>query len=943
MPIERASLTAILGPTNTGKTHLAVERMCAHVSGMMGFPLRLLAREIYDRLVKIKGIGLVALITGEEKIEPPGARYFCCTVESMPMEREFAFVAVDEAQLAADPERGHIFTDRILHARGYSETMILGSESLRPLIRSLLPKAEIITRPRFSTLSYAGAKKLSRLPKRSAIVGFSVEQVYAVAETLRRLRGGCAVVMGALSPRTRNAQVDMFQSGEVDYLVATDAIGMGLNLDVAHVAFAGLGKFDGARRRRLTVAEMAQIAGRAGRHQKDGTFGTLAGEAGEMTPEEILAIEDHKFPPLDWMYWREAEPRFDSIDALIADLEMKPDRAGLRAAPEAIDLDVLKRLSEIPGAATLARKPKLVERMWEAARLPDFRQLGPEPHARFVASLWQHLGTGLGHLPYAYVASEIARLDNIQGDVATLSQRIAAVRTWTYIAHRGDWLADPHAMAERTKALEEKLSDALHAALRQRFVDRRTSTLMRSAGMDTALLPVEIDDDKRVLVDGQDIGTLDGFAFRVDAGANVGERKLFLAAAQRHLAGLLRQKARDVRMAQDLDFSLSADAERKPAIYYKQDLLGYLTKGRDLLHPVFKPSQAVGELESDALRDIITRAEAWIADQMERHMAGIIGLQTLAQDPAVDGSVRAFAAQLADQGGIASRVYMHDAIQAMPKDERGAVRKAGVVFGALDIFHRSASRPATSKWRSAMFAARDNSPMQDMPPESAVHLKEWNFANAADCRNAGYRRVGSEYLRFDLADRVIKKAHEMRGSALVFSMDLGFATSLGVSMEGLTQLMRDGGFKPAQDSEISVPVQLPEETLDQADGETPAETQTGAAAEESVVSEQSVVNEQGEQIIANKGINVPVFSTWRWFGLRAPKPKNNTRFAVQPKGDGGAENKPSFKSKKQQGKSRSGNTKEQSPPKTAPPASPPSALALQLMALQEKQSTKIER
>ncbi len=296
---------------------------------MMGFPLRLLAREIYDRIVKIKGVGLVALMTGEEKIEPPGARYYCCTVESMPITREFAFVAIDEAQLGADPERGHIFTDRMLHARGYSETMILGSESLRPLIRKLLPEADIITRPRFSTLSYAGAKKLSRLPKRSAIVGFSVEQVYAIAETMRRLRGGCAVVMGALSPRTRNAQVEMFQSGEVDYLVATDAIGMGLNLDIDHVAFAGLAKFDGSRRRRLTVAEMAQIAGRAGRHQKDGTFGTLAGEAGEMTAEEILAIEDHRFAPLDWLYWREAEPRFDNIAALIADLEAATHRSWL--------------------------------------------------------------------------------------------------------------------------------------------------------------------------------------------------------------------------------------------------------------------------------------------------------------------------------------------------------------------------------------------------------------------------------------------------------------------------------------------------------------------------------------------------------------------------------------------------------------------------------------
>jgi ATP-dependent RNA helicase SUPV3L1/SUV3 len=339
---------AVLGPTNTGKTHLAVERMVAHSSGLMGFPLRLLAREVYERVVKLKGDKEVALITGEEKILPPKARWFLCTAESMPIRgkeesdftRDFAFVALDEAQLGADPERGHVFTDRLLHARGREETMILGSEALAPMVRSLLPKAEIITRPRFSTLSYAGPAKLSRLPPRSAIVAFSADQVYAVAEALRRMRGGAAVVMGALSPRTRNAQVAMYQAGEVDYLVATDAIGMGLNMDVAHVAFAGLGKFDGRRRRRLTPAEMAQIAGRAGRHQRDGTFGTLniEGEAlAEFRDEEVDAIENHRFAPMEFLYWREGEPDYRSVEALIRSLERRPTQAGLRAAPEAVD------------------------------------------------------------------------------------------------------------------------------------------------------------------------------------------------------------------------------------------------------------------------------------------------------------------------------------------------------------------------------------------------------------------------------------------------------------------------------------------------------------------------------------------------------------------------------------------------------------------------------
>ena len=424
---------AVLGPTNTGKTHLAIERMCGHSSGAIGFPLRLLAREVYDKVRKLKGDGQVALITGEERIEPPGARYLLCTAEAMPRDGGGkAFVALDEAQLAADPERGHIFTDRLLHARGREETMLLGAATLEPMVRALVPRAQIEDRPRFSTLSHAGSCKLSRLPPRSALVAFSAEHVYAMAEMLRRFRGGAAVVMGGLSPETRNRQVQLFQSGEVDYIVATDAIGMGLNLDVTHVAFASLTKFDGRRQRRLTPAEMAQIAGRAGRHHQDGTFGTLsAGKAiggAEFTEEEVYAIEEHRFAPLTQLYWREAQPRFDSIATLIADLEAKPEVEQLAPAPEAIDLAVLKRLAEDDAVAAGVTTPGTVRRLWEACQLPDFRQQGADMHARFVARLWQDLSQG--HLGADFVAARIAELDRAQGDIDTLQGRIAAVRSW---------------------------------------------------------------------------------------------------------------------------------------------------------------------------------------------------------------------------------------------------------------------------------------------------------------------------------------------------------------------------------------------------------------------------------------------------------------------------------------------------------------------------------
>ena len=911
----------------------------------MGFPLRLLAREVYDRIVRIKGEKHVALITGEEKIEPPNARYYCCTVESMPIETEFAFLAIDEAQLGADPERGHIFTDRMLDARGFAETMILGSESLAPLVRKLLPDAEIISRPRFSTLSYGGAKKLSRLPKRSAIVAFSVEQVYTMAEMLRRLRGGCAVVMGALSPRTRNAQVDMFQSGEVDYIVATDAIGMGLNLDVRHVAFAGLSKFDGARRRRLTVQEMAQIAGRAGRHQTDGTFGTLAGEASEMTPEEILAIEAHKFARLEWLYWREAEPRFDSVQTLIDDLEMRPERRELRPAPEAIDLDVLKRLAEIPDAMALARGPQLVKRLWEAACLPDFRQLGAEPHSRFVASLWQHLATGFGHLPYSYVAQEIARLDNVQGDVATLAQRIAAVRTWTYICHRGDWLADPAAMADRARGLEEKLSDALHDALRQRFVDRRTSKLMRSATIDSALLPVEIDEVNRVLVDGEDIGRLDGFAFSVDASARAADHKLFLAAAEKHLAVLLRKKAKEVKMAGDSEFELKADSNGRPALYFNGDLLGQIVKGRSLITPLFKPVKAVGALEGDALRDVTTRAESWITAQLEKHLGRIVALYALSQDAAVDGNVRALAVQLAEEGGIAGRGYVADALRALPKEARGAARKGGIIFGALDVYHHAALKPAAAKWRAALFAARDDRAMPEMPPESAVHLKAWNFANLTDCRNAGYRKLGDEYLRIDLAERVIKKAHEARmqsgGQDAVFAMDMTFATSLGLSEAGLNTLMHDAGFRKAQAEQAAEKQQAEPDTPAAIDAETADIGDTANTTEADRVSEnaadipsETIIPEKEQSIGAvqdepkaageetpSSAETAPLLTYWRWIGMHKAKhqghrpPRGGKTFA--------------------KGKKARHNKREDTAANVKEETAPQSSLALQLAALQQ--------
>ena len=509
-------LTAVLGPTNTGKTHLAVTRMCGHSSGMMAFPLRLLAREVYDRVVAIKGAAQVALVTGEEKIVPPGARYWLCTAEAMPSDVQPEFLAVDEVQLAGDPDRGHVFTDRLLHRRGTAETMLLGAATMAPLVRRLLPDAFIDARPRFSTLSYAGPKKLSRLPRRSALIAFSAEEVYGLAEMLRRQKGGAAVVMGALSPRTRNAQVELYQSGEVDYLVATDAIGMGLNMDIGHVAFAGAAKFDGQRQRRLTPAEIGQIAGRAGRYQTDGTFGTLTfGDEGgpELSPQEIEAVEGHDFRPLRRLFWRNARLDWGSLPRLIASLEQAPGRDDLVRARRATDEAVLKLLAQDPLITERADSPAQLQLLWSACNLPDYRKTGPRAHAQLVGRIYRHLTEGPGTLPKDWIARELARLDDVQGGIEAISGRIAAARTWTYVSHRPGWLADPREWAERTRAVEDKLSDALHQRLTQRFVDRRTAVLMRELAGDLRRLPVTIAEDGEVAVADEPIGALTGFRF----------------------------------------------------------------------------------------------------------------------------------------------------------------------------------------------------------------------------------------------------------------------------------------------------------------------------------------------------------------------------------------------------------------------------------------------
>jgi ATP-dependent RNA helicase SUPV3L1/SUV3 len=793
-----SDLRAVLGPTNTGKTHLAVERMCAHSSGMIGFPLRLLAREVYDRVVAIKGARSVGLITGEEKILPPEARWLLCTAESMPVDRDVAFVALDEAQLGADPERGHVFTDRMLRARGREETMILGSESLRPMVRALAPDAEIITRPRFSTLSYAGAKKLSRLPKRSAIVAFSAEEVYAVAEMIRRTRGGAAVVMGALSPRTRNAQVAMFQAGEVDYLVATDAVGMGLNMDVSHVAFAGLGKYDGKRQRRLTVAEMAQIAGRAGRHQRDGTFGTLGGEDGKVrfAPEEIDAIENHRFPRLDYLHWRDGDPDTSTVDGLIAALEARPDHPALRAAPEAVDLTVLKLLADDSDIRARARNPALVKRLWAACSLPDFRKTGADQHARLVARVFRHLSEGNGHIPAQWFADEIARLDSVQGDVDTLAGRIAGVRIWAYIANRADWLAEPAHWADRTRALEEKLSDALHLKLTQRFVDRRTSVLMRDIGTDPALMDVQVAAGGSVLVEGEEIGTLEGFRFTVSAEARHDDRKRLLAAAERRLPRELARRAAALVGAPDALLSMGTVAGEAIGIDWKGVRVAVFNSGRALTEPVISLDRTLSNLSPADRKAVEARLGRWWTQMTRTRLAPLLRMDRYACSPETPPSVRAILAPLAAGGGILFRAEVADLVAALDPDHRRGFRDMGIVIGALDLFHPLLLKPETARLRVALTAIRRGELMLPLPMPGLGLLDQPSAGLAAGALAAGYRRFGNQLLRIDLVERVARAVHDARSGKEAFAPDPALATALGVGQETFNRLMQALGFRP---------------------------------------------------------------------------------------------------------------------------------------------------
>jgi ATP-dependent RNA helicase SUPV3L1/SUV3 len=779
------TVTAVLGPTNTGKTHYAIERMLGHRTGVIGLPLRLLAREVYDRIVGLRGPSVVALVTGEERTVPPRTQYWVCTVEAMPLEIGADFVAVDEIQLCGDPERGHVFTDRLLSARGLHETLFLGAETMRPRIAALITGARFARRERYSRLTYAGSKKLSRLPERTAIVGFSVEAVYAIAELLRRQRGGAAVVMGALSPRTRNAQVALYQNGDVDFMVATDAIGMGLNLDVQHVAFSGLAKFDGHRHRRLHANELAQIAGRAGRHTNDGTFG-VTGEAGPMDAELVTSIEEHRFSPVTRLLWRNPRLDFGSVAALVASLEASSGHQDLVRGREADDLAALRALAQDPAIGPGLKGPRDVRRLWDVCQVPDFRKVSPAEHHALLARIYGFLASNAACIPSDWLAGQLRRIDRTDGDIDALSKRLAYVRTWTYVAQRAGWVGEEEHWREETRAVEDRLSDALHARLTQRFVDRRTSVLVRRLKQREKLV-AEVSTDGSVTVEGQFMGRLEGFLFRPDPEATGEEARRLRNAALQALQVELNRRADRFYNAPDPEIGLTEQG----GLMWGDQAVGRLVAGADPFSPTVK---AFVDEDADpaVIEKIARRLTHWINRRIAQQFEPLVKLR---DDEALQGLARGVAFRLVEALGVIPREEIAGDVKALDQEARASLRKHGIRFGQYTVFQTPVLKPAPTQLRLVLWglsAGLDDFP--SAPPPGLVTIPAVEGMPDGYWARAGYRLCGERAIRIDMLERLADmiRARDTRSG---FEAVPEMLSITGLSLEQFAALMQGLGYR----------------------------------------------------------------------------------------------------------------------------------------------------
>ena len=806
---DQSRVLAVLGPTNTGKTHYAIERMLGYRTGIIGLPLRLLAREVYDKIVAIRGPSVVALVTGEERIVPARAQYWVCTVEAMPEGMGADFVAVDEIQLCGDPERGHVFTNRLLTMRGGRETQFLGSQTIRGAIAALVPGVEFISRERMSNLSYIGAKKISKMPTRSAIVGFSIENIYAIAELLRRQKGGAAVVMGALSPRTRNAQVELYQNGDVDYLVATDAIGMGLNLDINHVAFSSVTKFDGHRMRPLAPSELGQIAGRAGRGMNHGTFG-VTGEATELADEVAGAIMDHQFTPIRKLEWRNADLSFGSIEALIASLGQKPDHDKLTKAREADDLSALKMLAQEAEIRARASDGTSVKRLWDVCRIPDFRGISHVEHVNLLEKIFCDLHEH-GQLCEDWLARQVRRLDRSDGDIDTLSKRLAYIRTWTYVAQRKGWVGDETHWREATRAVEDRLSDALHGALTQRFVDRRTSVLLRRLKQKEAVV-AEVNESGDVTVEGEFVGRLEGFRFIQDRKAAGQEAKVIQQASLQALSPHFHLRADRFYNAPDTEI----DFTEQGGLMWGSQAVGKLIAGDDPLKP--QASAFVDELAGE---DVTQKVQRRLQHFIDRKIATLFEpLLNIQRDDSLNGLARGFGFRLVESFGIIPRGDVAEDVKALDQDARSLLRKHGVRFGQFTIFMPLLLKPAPTRLRLVLWSlARGLDEFPEAPPPGLVTVPAGppNATLQGYHGMSGYRAAGERAIRIDMLERLADMLRN-ENSRAGFEAKSDMLSITGMTLEQFADLMKGLGYKAEQGEREKVKL------VDQTAAEDPADS-----------------------------------------------------------------------------------------------------------------------
>ncbi|MEM7719225.1 MAG: helicase-related protein [Pseudomonadota bacterium] len=884
MSQTHARVTAVLGPTNTGKTHYAIERMLGHRTGIIGLPLRLLAREVYDRIVAARGPSVVALVTGEERIVPARTQYWVCTTEAMPDGMGTDFLAVDEIQLCADPERGHVFTERLLNARGQHETIFMGADTMRGVINALVSNVQFQRRERFSTLSYSGSKKISRMIPRAAIVGFSVDNVYAVAELLRRQKGGAAVVMGALSPRTRNAQVDMYQNGDVDYLVATDAIGMGLNLDIDHVAFSGLRKFDGRRMRDLQPNELAQIAGRAGRFQRDGTFG-VTGEAPALEDRVVDAITSHSFTPLKKLQWRNSKLEFGSIDRLVASLEAPPTLEHVVRAREADDLIALKTLGEDAETRARASDGQSVRLLWDVCRVPDFRGISHQEHSSLLTSIYGFLHEN-GEVPEDWLSRQIKRIDRTDGDIETLSKRLAFIRTWTYVAQRKGWTRDEDHWRDATRAVEDRLSDALHEALTQRFVDRRTSVLLRRLKQKEALV-AEVNDKGEVTVEGQFVGRLEGFRFHQDASATGDEAKTLKSAATAALQPEFHLRADRFYNAPDTEM----DFTEQGGLMWGEHAVGKLVAGDDPLKP-----RVAAFVDEEAGADVAEKVQRRLQHFIDRKIAALFEpLMDLQKDDLLTGMARGFGFRMVEAMGIIDRRDVAQDVKNLDQEARGLLRKHGIRFGQFTIFMSALLKPAPTRLRLVLWSlANGADEFPESPPPGLVTIPHIKEIEGPIYLMSGYKPAGDRAIRIDMLERLadLLRGEDSRGG---FEANPDMLSITGMTLEQFANLMDGLGYK-AERGEREKPVAAEAPTTPTADSaEASDDAPTNPIPEEVSAAEPVATPEVPEEDL------IEVFFTFTWAGNRSAT-QQQRRGKPQGKRDGG---KPKGKGKP--GRHGSGN------------------------------------